>query len=104
MDKWNNFCALDESFKNDIKLKPIYYLKLYGKNMINTNSEVKNRAKADFIRAILDSIKDENNYTIRCLVDYLINKYEILDNKKLIEIINDLNKDSLEKIANSHSF
>ena len=104
MDKWNNFCALDESFKNDTKLKPIYYLKLYGKNMINTNSEVKNRAKADFIRAILDSIKDENNYTIRCLVDYLINKYEILDNKKLIEIINDLNKDSLEKIANSHSF
>lgn len=104
MDKWDNFCTLDESFKNDTKLKPIYYLKLYGKNMINTNSEVKNRAKIDFIRAILDSIKDENNYTIRCLVDYLINKYEILDNEKLVEIINDLDKDSLEKIANSHSF
>jgi len=103
-DKWDNFCRLDESFKNDEKLKPIYYLKLYGKNMISTNSEIKNRAKADYIKAILESIKSENNYTIRCLVDYLINKYEILDNQKLLEIINDLDKDSLEKIANSHSF
>ena len=104
VDQWDNFCRLDESFKNDIKLNPIYYLKIYGKNMINTNSEVRNRAKADFIRAILDSIKSENNYTIRCLVDYLINKYEILDNEKLIDIISNLDKDSLEKIANSHSF
>lgn len=104
INKWNDFCSLDESFKNDSKLKPIYYLKLYGKNMIYTNSEIKNRAKSDFVRAITDNLKNESNPTIKCLVDYLINKYEILDNEKLMEILNNLDKDSLETIANSHSF
>ncbi len=104
IEQWDNFCRLDESFKNDIKLKPIYYLKLYGKNMINSNSEIKNKAKTDFIQAILDNIKSKNNSTIKCIIDYLINKYDILDNGELIGIINNLDKDSLETIANSHSF
>ena len=101
VEQWDNFCKLDESFKNDEKLKPVYYLKLYGKNMIYTNSEIKNKAKSDIIRAITDSLKSENNSTIRCLIDYLINKYEILDNERLIDIINNLDKDSLETLANS---
>lgn len=104
INKWDNFCRLDESFKNDKKLKPMYYLKLYGKNMIHTNSEIKNKAKSDFIRAITDNLKNENNSTVRCLIDYLINKYEIFDNEKLIDIINNLDKESLETIANSYSF
>ena len=104
IEEWENFCKLDESFKNDSKLKPIYYLKLYGKNMIYTNSEVKNRAKSDFIRAISDNLKNENSSTTKSLIDYLINKYEILDNKKLIDILNDLDKEGIETIANSHSF
>lgn len=104
VEQWDNFCKLDESFKNDEKLKPVYYLKLYEKKMIYTNSEIKNKAKSDIIRAITDSLKSENNSTVRCLIDYLINKYEILDNERLIDIINNLDKDSLETIANSYSF
>ena len=72
-DKWEEFCKLDESFKSDSKLKPIYYLKLYGKNIVYTNPEIKNRAKSDFIRAISDNLKNEDKTKIKSLIDYLIN-------------------------------
>ena len=102
--KWDDFCTLDESYKDDAKLKPIYYLKLYGKNEINSNSKIRERAKRDFIRAILDSLKNDNEPIIKCLFDYLINRQEILDNEKLIDIIANLDKESLDIIANSHTF
>lgn len=102
--KWDDFCTLDESYKDDAKSKPIYYLKLYGKNEINSNSKIRERAKRDFIRAILDSLKNDNEPIIKCLVDYLINRQEILDNEKLIDIIANLDKESLDIIANSHTF
>lgn len=101
---WSNFCSLDESYKDDVKLKPIYYLKLYGKNEVNNNKNMIDAAKRDFISAISKSIGNSRNPIIECLIDYLINRQNILDNNKLIDIISNLNKDSLDNIANSHTF
>ena len=58
-ERWDNFCRLDESFKNDAKLKPIYYLKLYCKNMINTNSEINKKELRDYILNVYNTMINE---------------------------------------------
>ena len=103
-DKWDSFCVLDNKYKEDEKFKPIYFLKLYGINEVNNNTKIKERAKRDFIRAILNSTKNNDDPIIKCLVDYLITRNEIFDNNKLIDILNDLDVDKLDKISNEHTF
>ena len=99
--RWNNFINITDKEKNDENLKSIYYLKLYAKNKLNNKTEIMNKAKKNYISDISANIKEGDQLSLYCILDYLINRYNITNKEELIEILSNLNLENLNLIANS---
>ena len=101
INKWDDFCRLDESLKNDPKLKPIYYLKLYGKAQIENTEKIKIKAINKFANEISKNIIEGDKLSLNCIIEYLINKHCIINKGELCKILSDMSLDDLYIISKS---
>ena len=61
------------------------------KNKLNNKTEIMNKAKKNYISDISANIKEGDQLSLYCILDYLINRYNITNKEELIEILSNLN-------------